>query len=224
MNTWVVRSIIDLNNELSTCYRLPVDISTRAGALALIATALNRGDLAMAIIATVQMQLPDPPPLAKRDGSFDEIARRASELFRSDLLKEWDPAKHPRTGTKPNPGQFAPKPKPTSVPSVKPRASWPLPHVNTAARKAAAEAVEIFAKTGRFLLLGLPVVDGIVAFLQAYSPAELNQGEDRLTAQLKAALQAPKTLEELQQDPTDDNVGYGEHHIVGQNEEKSSTN
>jgi hypothetical protein len=85
------------------------------------------------------------------------------------------------------------------------------------AREAFAEAVGIFARTGRYLLMGLPIVDGIVAFMEIYSPTELNQGEDRLTAQLKAALQPPKILEELQQEPSDNILGYEEHHIVNQN-------
>ena len=69
----------------------------------------------MAAIATVQMQFPDPPPLAKAAESDDEIICRAAELSRSGLLKaNWDPAKHPRTGTEPNPGWFAQKPKGTS--------------------------------------------------------------------------------------------------------------
>ena len=63
----------------------------------------------MAAIAAVQMQFPDPPPLAKGAESSAELRRRAAELHRSGLLKEdWDPAKHPRTGTPPNPGWFAP--------------------------------------------------------------------------------------------------------------------
>ncbi len=76
--------------------------------MALIAHALNRGDIAMAAIATVQMQLPDPPPFSKRIETDQEIAHRAAELHRIGLLKFWDPAKHPRTGTPPNPGWFAP--------------------------------------------------------------------------------------------------------------------
>jgi len=120
---WTVRSAAEFNDELTERYRLPVDVAGKAGALKLIASALNRGDLAMAAIATVQMQFPDPPPLSKGFETDDEIARRAAELWQSGLLKaDWDPAEHPRTGTKPNPGWFALKPKPTSVPSVKPRA------------------------------------------------------------------------------------------------------
>ena len=186
---------------------------------ALIAKALNHGDHTLAAVAAAQMRFPDPPPLGKGIETDEEIIRRAVELYRSGLLKgDWDSAEHPRTGTKPNPGWFAPKPKPSSVPNIKPRSGWPLPYVNAAARNAFEEAADLFAKTGRFLFWGLPVLDGIAAFMQAFSPTELNQGEDRLTAQLKAALQAPKTIEELQQEPAEDFLGYEQHHIVGQND------
>ncbi len=58
---WSVRPISELNEELSAQYGLPVDVAAKANALALIAAAFNRGDLAMTAIATVQMQFPDPP-------------------------------------------------------------------------------------------------------------------------------------------------------------------
>jgi hypothetical protein len=74
----------------------------------LVAAALNRGDLVMAAIAAVQLQFPDPPSLANRAESQDEIAPRAREPIRSGLLKFWDPEKHPRAGVLPNPGEFAP--------------------------------------------------------------------------------------------------------------------
>jgi hypothetical protein len=105
---WTVQPA-ELNAALTACYRLPIDVSAKAGALTLIANALNRGDLAMAAIATVQMQFPDPPVLAKGGDTAEEFLRRAIELHRSHLLKiYWDPAKHPRAGTPPNPGWFAP--------------------------------------------------------------------------------------------------------------------
>jgi hypothetical protein len=215
---WNVRPVSELNNDLTAIYHLPVDVTAKLSAIALVAAAFNRADLAMAAIATVQMGFPDPPQ-TKCEKAREEIRRCALELYRSGLLKAgWDPAEHPRTGTKPNPGWFALKPKPTSVPSIKPRSGWPLPHVNAAAREAFEEAASLFAKTGRFLFWGLPVLDGIAAFMQTYGPTELNSGEDRLTAQLKAALQAPKTLEELQQEPTEDLLGCEQHHVVGQND------
>jgi hypothetical protein len=108
--SWVVRSIGELNAELTACYRLPVDVGSKARAMALIATALNHSDCAMAAIAAVQMQFPDPPPLKKAIETENEIVRRAVELCQSGLLKfaAWDPTKHPRIGTPPNPGWFAP--------------------------------------------------------------------------------------------------------------------
>ena len=216
VGSWSVRPIAVLNDELTACYRLPVDVTAKAGAMALIANALNRGDFAMAAIATVQMEFPDPPPLVKGAEPIDEIMRRAAELYRSGLLKaDWDPTKHPRIGVPPNRGWFAPVPKEPKPPA----AGWPLRRVNVAAREAFAEATEIFARTAEYLLRGLPAVDGILAFISAYSPIELNQGEDRLTAQLKAALQPPETLEELQQEPTENILGYEQHHIVGQNDD-----
>ncbi len=216
---WTIRSAVELDDELTARYRLPVDVAGKAGALRLIANALNRGDLAMAAIATVQMQFPDPPPLTKEVESDDEISRRAAELYRSGLLKAgWDPAKHPRTGTKPNPGWFALKPKPTSVPSVKPRSGWPQRHVNQAARELVKELVQAFKASGVNPLLRGAFLDVLIELLlKALTPVELNQGEDRLTAQLKAALQDPKTLEELQQAPTENSLGYEQHHIVNQN-------
>jgi hypothetical protein len=123
---WVVRALPELNEELSAQYGLPIDIAAKAASLALIAAAFNRGDLAMAAIATVQMQFPDPP-LTKGRETEHEVARRALELNRSRLLKFWDPAKHPRTGTPPNPGEFAPVPGGTETPPITPVASrfWP---------------------------------------------------------------------------------------------------
>jgi hypothetical protein len=125
--SWRPRPTAELNCELTDCYRLPVDITAKANALALIAHALNRGDLAMAAIATVQMQIPDPPSLAKGSENLDSIARRARELARSGLLKaDWDPALHPRAGVPPNPGWFAPDGQGSGAATVEPVAMrWP---------------------------------------------------------------------------------------------------
>lgn len=106
---WSVRPLVELNKELSARYRLQIDIASKAGSLGLITAALNRGDMAMAAIAAVQMQIPDPPPLAKGSENLDEVRRRVQELVRSGLLKFfWDPAQHPRAGVSPNPGWFSP--------------------------------------------------------------------------------------------------------------------
>ncbi len=106
---WTARPAAEINEDLTARYRLPIDIASKAGGLALIAAALNRGDLAMAAIAAVQMQFPDPPPFTKVGESLDELVCRGRELSRSGLLKFfWNPAQHPRAGVPPNPGWFAP--------------------------------------------------------------------------------------------------------------------
>lgn len=116
---WRVRSLVQVNKELSVRYQFPIDITPKASSLALIAAALNRRDVAMAAIVAVQMQIPDPTPLAQRAESPDEIARRARALNCSGLLKFfWNPAQHPRAGVPPNPGWFEPvadKPGPVEV-------------------------------------------------------------------------------------------------------------
>jgi SCP1.201-like deaminase len=105
---WAVRSLNEINEDLTAVYRLPVDVTVKAGALSLIAKALNRGDLTLAAVAAAQMRFPDPPLLTTPIEKDEEVAHRAMQLHRSGLLKTWDPAKHPRTGAPPNPGWFAP--------------------------------------------------------------------------------------------------------------------
>ena len=107
-NSWTVRPIDDLNRELGARYGLPIDAATKREGFAVVAKALERRDLALAQIAALLLQFPDPPSLAKAEGH--DRAALAAELLRSGLLKgDWDPDKHPRTGTPPNPGWFAPK-------------------------------------------------------------------------------------------------------------------
>ena len=76
--------------------------------LATVASALNASDQCLARIAAVHLRIPDIP---------DRTARAAME--RTDVLLKyardegggdstWNPALHPRTGTPPNPGWFAP--------------------------------------------------------------------------------------------------------------------
>jgi hypothetical protein len=106
---WSVRPIAEINKDLGARYGLPVDFASKAHALSLIASALNRRDVGMAAIAAVQMQIPDPPSLAGGRETHEEVIRRAAALRRSSLLKaDWDPALHPRDGVPPNPGWFAP--------------------------------------------------------------------------------------------------------------------
>jgi hypothetical protein len=68
--------------------------------LATVASALNANDPGLARIAAVHLRIPDLPSLTARD-----------EMEAADILiksADWNPALHPRAGTPPNPGWFAP--------------------------------------------------------------------------------------------------------------------
>jgi hypothetical protein len=213
---WSVRPDSELNQELATHYNLPINVSLKLGGIMAVARALNRGNLVLAKIAAVQLQFPDSSLLATEIGAPEHRMRVAAELYWSGLLKiddDWE-SKHPRTGTKPNPGWFANVPKEPKPPT---KSRWPIPEVNRKARDLILDAEKAAAKTGRFLVDGVPVLDAIDAFVQAMEPTELNQGEDLLIAQMKANFAPPKTLEELQETPTENLLGYERHHIVEQN-------
>ena len=94
---WQPRPVPDLNRDLSECYDLPIEFTPKIGGLAAVSRALNRGDLLHAQIATMHLQIPDPPPLTKSPQNAEEIIDLARQLRASGLLKEdWDPSKHPR--------------------------------------------------------------------------------------------------------------------------------
>jgi hypothetical protein len=87
---------------------LPVDTAGKCGGLNVAARALSTGNIALAQIAALHLQLPDLPTLEKGAGSPEAMARLAASLYWSGLLKaDWDPHKHPRTGEPPNRGWFA---------------------------------------------------------------------------------------------------------------------
>jgi hypothetical protein len=72
------------------------------GGLAMVASALNANDQCLARIAAVHLEIPDLPSVAARDA----MAAEDSLIKYGDA--NWNPALHPRTGTPPNPGWFAP--------------------------------------------------------------------------------------------------------------------
>lgn len=88
------RSSDDLSRELGILYDAPIDMARKLGGLSTIADGLNRGNLALAKIASVQMRLPNLPRFSAMN---ENAAKLVSLLRRGGLLKEaWDPAKHPR--------------------------------------------------------------------------------------------------------------------------------
>jgi hypothetical protein len=97
LEQWQPRAVSDLNRELGKRFGLPVEFDAKIGGLKAIARALGRGDLIHAQIATLHLQIPDPPALTKSAQTTNDIIDLARQLKASGLLKaDWDPAKHPR--------------------------------------------------------------------------------------------------------------------------------
>ena len=220
---WSARAPQELEAELSELYGWPIDVAANRGGLAVVAGALQRNDLALAKIAALLLRWPAPPTLAKDRGRLD----LGEQLFECGLLKgSWDPGKHPRTGEPPNRGRFAPKPAtPATVPR-RPSGSWPGlgDVVRTAMRtarsllKAAAEKSLTVAKVAMWADPELRAsIVAIIDALEALEPTELNANEQRAIDQVRAATDPPKPLADLQQPPTENALGYEQHHIVEQN-------
>jgi hypothetical protein len=97
---FVVRERSEIEQLLSRAYQLSVVADRFMPGLATVAAALNANDQALARIAAVHLRIPDLPNQAARD------AMEAADV----LIKsaDWNPALHPRAGTPPNPGWFAP--------------------------------------------------------------------------------------------------------------------
>jgi hypothetical protein len=94
---WRPRPVSELNRDLSECFNLPIEFTPKISGLTSASRALNRGDLLHAQIATMHLQIPDPPTPTKSPSNAEETVDLARQLQASDLLKaDWDPAKHPR--------------------------------------------------------------------------------------------------------------------------------
>ena len=100
----------DLSRELSKRYGFPLDIERKRKGVDVVAAALANGELARAQIAASLLQLPDPPTSSGVHPDRLQKRHLAADLAACGLLKadaDWD-EKHPRIGTPPNPGWFAP--------------------------------------------------------------------------------------------------------------------
>src|ERR1700690_167751 len=105
---FVVREQREIEQLLSRAYRSEVTADRIMSGLATVARALNTGDQCLARIAAVHLRIPDIPDRTARN------AMEATDVFIKYARDEgggagnWNPAQHPRTGTPPNPGWFAP--------------------------------------------------------------------------------------------------------------------
>jgi hypothetical protein len=107
---WKGRDECILSRELGKVYGFPIDLSCKRRGVEALAAALTNGELARTQIITLLLQLPDPPVSASAPSDILEKRRLARDLVACGLLKadaDWDD-KHPRAGSPPNPGWFAP--------------------------------------------------------------------------------------------------------------------
>jgi hypothetical protein len=223
--TWFVRQSDELDRELSEAYGFPVDVAVKREALSNIARALTQGDVALAQIAALLLRFPDPPSLSKGTPArgSSELAER---LIHSGLLRgAWDESLHPRTGEPPNRGWFAAVPHDSAAnplatrnPGAEATESEPLwRKALTLARPCVRKAAEAVAERWSLAAYSVPIIDAIDAVLVVMKPSPTNSDEERVLAQLRASLDPPKTLAELQTPPTQNALGYERHHIVEQN-------
>lgn len=98
---FVVREPREIERLLQRAYRRQGAAERIMPGLATVARALNAGDQCLARIAAVHLKIPSLPNAAAREAmeAEDRLIKYAND--------DWDPAKHPRTGTPPNPGWFA---------------------------------------------------------------------------------------------------------------------
>jgi hypothetical protein len=104
---FVARQQQDIERLLTCAYRTEVRADRLMSGLATVARALSANDQCLARIAAVHLRIPDIPDRTARD------AMEAADILTKYARDEggdsnWNPALHPRTGTPPNPGWFAP--------------------------------------------------------------------------------------------------------------------
>ena len=105
---FVMREQRDIERLLSSAYRSEVSANGLMSGLATVARALNANDQCLARIAAVHLRVPDIADRAARDAmeAMDVFIKYARYEGGGD--SDWNPALHPRAGTPPNPGWFAP--------------------------------------------------------------------------------------------------------------------
>ena len=104
---FVARERHEIERLLKRAYGGEPPVARLMDGLARVAAALNSIDQCLARIAAVQMEVPDLPSPAARKAMTAEDSLIKYERDEGGGAS-WNPALHPRTGTPPNPGWFAP--------------------------------------------------------------------------------------------------------------------
>ena len=104
---FVVRNRDEIERLFKRAYGVEPTMGRLMSGLATVASALNANDVCLARIAAVHLKIPDLPNRTARDAieAEDSLIKFA---YAKGGSADWDPALHPRTGTPPNPGWFAP--------------------------------------------------------------------------------------------------------------------
>lgn len=106
---FIVRTQDDLERLLASGYGVDVALDRAMPGLKAVASALNANDLCRARIAAVHLRIsPLPGELARLDMQLEDVSLTLERLGKTTAAGNWDPANHPRAGTAPNPGWFAP--------------------------------------------------------------------------------------------------------------------
>jgi hypothetical protein len=103
---FVVREQNELECLFSLAYGREATAQRLMPGLATVAAALDAKDQGLARIAAVHLRIPDLPDRAARD--VMEAADVLIKYARDEGGGDWNATQHPRTGTPPNPGWFAP--------------------------------------------------------------------------------------------------------------------
>ena len=105
---FVVRARGEIERLLKCAYDGEPPVDRLMSGLARVASALNANDQCLARIAAVHLQMPDLASAAVRDALAAEDSLIKYARDEGAGAANWNPALHPRTGTPPNPGWFAP--------------------------------------------------------------------------------------------------------------------
>jgi hypothetical protein len=105
---FVVRTRDEIERLLRCAYNGEVPIDWLMSGFARVATALNGNDQCLARIAAVHLRMPDLASSAVRDALAREDLLVKYARDEGSGAANWNPALHPRTGSAPNPGWFAP--------------------------------------------------------------------------------------------------------------------
>jgi hypothetical protein len=102
-----VRDRSEIARLLGRAYLADPPLDRIMGGLGKVAAALDANDRCLAHIAAVHMRMPDLADRTARERmeAEDSLIKYARDEGGDD---SWNPALHPRTGTSPNPGWFAP--------------------------------------------------------------------------------------------------------------------